>query len=118
MRLAELGDFVTDLLHAKFTKSDLGESGKDKEMVDFHCASDDDYWRVDMSKASAAFKKNPLCPGCRGEDMQKTQKLAATMFEYKCKHRDGYLGASDGDYHELLLDCPSCYQAAGFNRVS
>ncbi|TID23405.1 Leptomycin B resistance protein pmd1 [Venturia nashicola] len=35
-KLMELGDFGRDLLHAKLTRSDLGDSGKVNELVHFH----------------------------------------------------------------------------------
>ncbi|KAE9984456.1 hypothetical protein EG328_008755 [Venturia inaequalis] len=56
MKLTEMGDFAADILHAKCTGSDIGESAKDKDMVKFLCPEICGVWRVDLSKASAYFK--------------------------------------------------------------
>ncbi|RDI83877.1 hypothetical protein Vi05172_g6279 [Venturia inaequalis] len=116
MKLTELGDFAADILHAKCTGSDIEESAKDKDMVDFLCPSGCKEWRIDMSNASAFFKNHKSCPGCQG-DIIAIFRSRKAMHKFKCRACHGYLGCSRSTAILVGHRCPSCRIEGSFDLV-
>lgn len=118
MKSVELGDFARDLLHTKFTKGDLGESSKGKEMVEFHCKYQSDHWQIDWNKACAVFRRNPKCPDCAVVGMKKMDNLVATMVKYIRGSCGEHLKAGSGGQYSIseIFSCPSCDQRRTFTR--
>ncbi|TLD36087.1 Leptomycin B resistance protein pmd1 [Venturia nashicola] len=108
-KLIELGDFGRDLLHAKLTRSDLGDSGKVNELVQFHCKLESATWQIDMSKASATFRDSPICPCC-AQKLQTMPEPLLPMRRYQCRDCEESLGYN-GYYPTIkrfIISCPSC----------
>lgn len=116
MKLIELGDFAADLLYAKCTRSDIGDSAKGKDVVEFICRGSCGLWRIDSSKLSACFNELTQCPRCGVQYMLPLSATQIYMPRHKCRACGECLGSAnaDGQY----LQCPSCDFKSTFDRIN